>query len=107
MLKTYTTYRDAAFAAPRRVWLASLGAAAVTRNFLQNEARPAFDSLVKQGTTVERNCGARSSPGSLRALPRTLPKIDVGLAKAPAKASRKTRKSATRRAPRAKAAAKR
>ena len=53
MLKTYSTYREAAFAAPRQVWLAGLGAAVVTRDFLQNESQPVFKSLVKHGTTVE------------------------------------------------------
>ena len=53
MLKTYSTYREAALAAPRQFWLAGLGAAVVTRDFLQNEAGPVFKSLVKQGNSVE------------------------------------------------------
>jgi hypothetical protein len=53
MLKSTTQYRETALAAPRQVWLAGLGAAVVTRDFLQNEAGPVFKSLVKQGTTVE------------------------------------------------------
>jgi hypothetical protein len=53
MLKSYSAYREAAFAAPRQFWLAGLGAAVVTRDFVQNEAGPVFKSLVKQGTTVE------------------------------------------------------
>jgi hypothetical protein len=53
MQKTYSSYREAALAAPRQMWLAGLGAVVVTRDFLQNEARPVFKSLVRQGTTVE------------------------------------------------------
>jgi hypothetical protein len=52
MLRTNSLYREAAFA-PRQVWLAGLGAAVVTRDWVQNEASPAFKSLVKHGTTVE------------------------------------------------------
>jgi hypothetical protein len=54
MLKSNAyAYREAALAAPRQVWLAGLGAAVVTRDWVQKEAGPAFKSLVKQGTTVE------------------------------------------------------
>jgi hypothetical protein len=42
-----------ALAAPRQMWLASLGAAAVTREWVQSEARQTFKSLVKEGTIVE------------------------------------------------------
>ncbi len=144
MLKTYSVYRDAALAAPRQFWLASLGAAVVTRNFLQNEARPVFDSLVKQGTTVEsrairvvgrgietsvtrandvwrttrstverrvRDYADQAVALAQQALPRSLPKLDLAFAKAPAKgpakAAKKTRarKAAPRK--RAKAATKR
>jgi len=42
-----------ALAAPRQMWLASLGAAAVTRDWVQSEARQTFKSLVKEGTIVE------------------------------------------------------
>jgi hypothetical protein len=52
MLKTNSSYREA-LAAPRQAWLAGLGAAVVTREWVQNEASLAFKSLVRQGTTVE------------------------------------------------------
>ena len=39
--------------ASRQVWLASLGAAVVTRDWAQAEAGPMFRSLVKEGTIVE------------------------------------------------------
>jgi len=52
MLKTNSIYREAAYA-PRQVWLAGLGAAVITRDWVQNEANPVFKSLVKHGTTVE------------------------------------------------------
>jgi len=53
MLRTNNSiYRGAALA-PRQVWLAGLGAAVVTRDWVQNEASPVFKSLVKHGTTVE------------------------------------------------------
>ncbi len=52
MLRTNSIYREAALA-PRQVWLAGLGAAVITRDWVQNEASPVFKSLVKQGTTVE------------------------------------------------------
>ena len=42
-----------ALAAPRQMWLASLGAAAVTRDWVQSEARQTFKTLVKEGTIVE------------------------------------------------------
>ena len=42
-----------ALAAPRQVWLASLGAAALTSDWVQSEARRTFKSLVKEGTAVE------------------------------------------------------
>lgn len=44
---------DAAFAASRQVWLAGLGAAAVTRHWAQNDARNTLRALVKQGSAVE------------------------------------------------------
>ena len=40
-------------AASRQVWLASLGAAVVTRDWVQNEAGTVFKTLVKEGTAVE------------------------------------------------------
>jgi len=44
---------EAAIAASRQVWLASLGAAVVTRDWVQSEARGAFKALVKEGSVVE------------------------------------------------------
>ena len=48
-----TPYGDVVFAAPRQVWLASLGAAVITRDWAQTEAGNVFRTLVKQGTAVE------------------------------------------------------
>ena len=39
--------------ASRQIWLAGLGAAALTRDWAESGARPLFRSLVKQGTIVE------------------------------------------------------
>ena len=44
---------DAAFAASRQVWLAGLGAAAVTREWARSEGGKTFRTLVKHGSTVE------------------------------------------------------
>jgi hypothetical protein len=44
---------DAVINASRQVWLASLGAAVVTRDWAQSEAGAAFRTLVKEGTAVE------------------------------------------------------
>jgi hypothetical protein len=44
---------DAAFAASRQVWLAGLGAAAVTRHWAKNEAGQTLRSLIKEGSAVE------------------------------------------------------
>ena len=41
------------FAASRQVWLASLGAAVVTRDWAQNKSGALFRTLVKEGTAVE------------------------------------------------------
>ena len=46
-------FGEEALAASRKVWLASLGAAAVTRDWVQTEAGKTFKSLVKEGTIVE------------------------------------------------------
>jgi hypothetical protein len=46
-------FGENALAAPRQMWLASLGAAAITRDWVQTEARQTFKSLVKEGTIVE------------------------------------------------------
>ena len=44
---------EAMIAVPRQFWLASLGAAAVTREWARKDARPMFRALVKAGSTVE------------------------------------------------------
>jgi hypothetical protein len=44
---------EAALAASRQMWLASLGAAVVTRDWVQNEAGTMLKTLVKEGTAVE------------------------------------------------------
>ncbi len=44
---------NAVINASRQVWLASLGAAVVTRDWAQSEAGTVFRSLVKEGTLVE------------------------------------------------------
>jgi len=46
-------FGEAALAASRQMWLAGLGATAVTRDWVRSEARPVFKTLVKQGTAVE------------------------------------------------------
>jgi hypothetical protein len=48
-----TPVGDAVIAASRQVWLASLGAAVVTRDWAQTEAGHVFRTLVKEGTAVE------------------------------------------------------
>ena len=44
---------ETAIAASRQIWLASLGAAVVTRDWVQSEAGAMFRTLVKEGTVVE------------------------------------------------------
>jgi Poly(hydroxyalcanoate) granule associated protein (phasin) len=44
---------DAVINASRQVWLASLGAAVVTRDWAQSGAGNVFRTLVKEGTTIE------------------------------------------------------
>jgi len=44
---------EAARHASRQVWLASLGAAVVTRDWVQSEAGPMFKRMVREGTSVE------------------------------------------------------
>ena len=44
---------SALLAAPRQVWLAALGAAAVTREWAEKEAGSVFRALVKEGSVVE------------------------------------------------------
>jgi hypothetical protein len=46
-------FSEAARNASRQVWLASLGAAVVTRDWMQNEAEHVFKTLVREGTAVE------------------------------------------------------
>lgn len=58
MLKSNLTLQpnrlgEAAINASRQVWLASLGAAVVTRDWMQAEASGVFKALVKEGTVVE------------------------------------------------------
>ena len=43
----------AMLAAPRHLWLATLGAAAVTREWAERDAATMFRSLVKEGSAVE------------------------------------------------------
>jgi hypothetical protein len=115
-----------ALAAPRQMWLASLGAAAVTRDWVQSEARQTFKSLVKEGTIVESRAvmfvgdqieGSMNRANALwkqtrstvetsvkqaaegavalaqKALPRSLPKIELPLMSKPAaKRATKARK---------------
>ena len=49
----FTPVGDAVMNASRQVWLASLGAAVVTREWAQAEASNVFRTLVKEGTAVE------------------------------------------------------
>jgi hypothetical protein len=44
---------EAAIHASRQMWLASLGAAVVTRDWVQTEAGGVFRNLVKEGTVIE------------------------------------------------------
>lgn len=43
----------AVLAAPRQIWLATLGAASVTREWAGKEARTLFRTLVREGSTTE------------------------------------------------------
>lgn len=47
-------FAEAAIAASRQTWLATLGAAAITRKWTRDEARTTFRTLVKQGSAVEK-----------------------------------------------------
>jgi hypothetical protein len=119
-------FGENALAAPRQMWLASLGAAAVTRDWVQSEARQTFKSLVKEGTIVESRAvmfvgdqieGSMNRANALwkqtrstvetsvkqaaegavalaqKALPRSLPKIELPLMSKPAaKRATKARK---------------
>ena len=58
MLKSNLTLQpnrisEAAMHASRQMWLASLGAAVVTRDWVQSEAGGVFKTLVKEGTVIE------------------------------------------------------
>ncbi len=53
ILNRNTPYGDAVLAASRQMWLASLGAAVVSREWAQAEAHNVFRTLVKEGTAVE------------------------------------------------------
>ncbi len=58
MLKSNLTLQpnrisEAAIHASRQMWLASLGAAVVTRDWVQAEAGGVFKTLVKEGTVIE------------------------------------------------------
>ena len=58
MLKSTITFQpnsfgEAAINASRQVWLASLGAAVVTRDWVQTEAGSKFKALVREGSVVE------------------------------------------------------
>ena len=46
-------FGEAAVNASRQVWLASLGAAVVTRDWVQTEAGSTFKALVREGSVVE------------------------------------------------------
>jgi hypothetical protein len=125
-------FGEAALAASRKVWLASLGATVVTRDWVESEGGQMFRTLVKQGTAVEsraiRFLGDRVETSLTHAnamwkktrstveatvkqaatsmvdyaqqvLPKSLPKIELAKAfapaakaKAPAKRTRKTAK---------------
>jgi hypothetical protein len=58
MLKTNLNFQsnrlgESAINASRQMWLAGLGAAVVTRDWVQTEAGDVFRTLVKEGTVVE------------------------------------------------------
>jgi hypothetical protein len=44
---------DTVFTVSRQAWLAGLGAAAMTRDWAENEAGAVFRNLIKEGTVVE------------------------------------------------------
>ena len=59
---------DVILAAPRQVWLATLGAAAVTRDWAEREAGSVFRALVKEGSAVESHAIRRVSEGVGRSM---------------------------------------
>ena len=62
---------DLMLAAPRQIWLATLGAAAVTRGWAEKEAGTMFRTLVREGSAVEsraiRRIGAHADTSMMRA----------------------------------------
>ncbi len=124
-------FGEAALAASRKVWLASLGATVVTRDWVQHGAGRFFGTLVREGTVVEsraiRFVGDHVESSLTRAnatwrrtrrnveatvmqaanlvvdyaqqvLPKSLPKIDLPKALAPAKPVKRARNTAVRAA---------
>ena len=118
----YQKIGNEAYAASRQVWLASLGAAAVTSDWMQTEARRKFKALVKEGTIVETRAvtfvgeqieGSMNRANLLwkrtrrtvestvkqaadtavaiaqKALPKSLPTVEVQIATAPAARAKK------------------
>ena len=55
---------DLMLAAPRQVWLATLGAAAVAREWAEKEAGTMFRSLVQEGSAVESRAIQRIGAGA-------------------------------------------
>jgi hypothetical protein len=115
-------FGNEAYAASRQMWLASLGAAAVTSDWMQTEARRKFKALVKEGTIVESRAvtfvgdqieGSMNRANLLwkrtrrtvestvkqaadtavaiaeKVLPKSLPKVEVNIAAAPAAKAKK------------------
>jgi hypothetical protein len=124
-------FGEAALAASRKMWLASLGATVVTRDWVQNGAGRLFGTLVREGTAVEsraiRFVGDRVESSLTRAnatwrrtrrtveatvkqaansvvdyaqqvLPKSLPRIDLPKALAPAKPVKRARNTGVRAA---------
>jgi hypothetical protein len=54
---------DIMLAAPRQVWLATLGAAALTRHWAETKAGTTFRTLVREGSAVESIALRRVSEG--------------------------------------------
>jgi hypothetical protein len=66
MLKSNLTLQpnrisEAAIHASRQMWLASLGAAVVTLDWMQAAAGVVFKTLVKEGTVIERLARVKKS----------------------------------------------
>jgi poly(hydroxyalkanoate) granule-associated protein len=128
-----SAFGEAALAASRKVWLAGLGATAVTRDWVESEGGHFFRTLVQQGTVVEsrairyvgdqvessltqvntmwkntrRNVEATVKQAATsmvdyaqQVLPKSLPKIELPKAFAPAKSTapvKRVRKTAKAR----------